>query len=141
RHPRLSILGLLEARLVDADVMVLGGLNEGAWPPTATVDAWLNRPMRAQLGLQPPERRIGLAAHDFVQAACARRVWLTRAQKADGAPTVPSRWLLRLDAVLEGLGLKDRIRPRADQPWLSWVAGLDDDGRPAAPVAMPRPAP
>jgi ATP-dependent helicase/nuclease subunit B len=141
RHPRLSILGLLEARLVDADVMVLGGLNEGVWPPTATVDAWLNRPMRAELGLPPPERRIGLAAHDFVQAACADKVYLTRSQKVDGAPAVPSRWLLRLGAVLDGLGLADSVRPGADEPLLSWIRGLDDNGRPPQPVAMPRPTP
>jgi ATP-dependent helicase/nuclease subunit B len=141
RHPRIAILGLLEARLLDADVMVLGGLNEGVWPPTTTVDAWLNRPMRAELGLQPPERRIGLTAHDFVQAACSPEVYLTRARKADNAPTVPSRWLLRLDALLEGMGLKDRIRPGGGEPWLAWAQGLDDHGGPARPVPMPRPAP
>ena len=32
RHPRLAIWGLVEARLQQADLVVLGGLNEGTWP-------------------------------------------------------------------------------------------------------------
>ncbi|GLK54260.1 ATP-dependent helicase/nuclease subunit B [Methylopila capsulata] len=101
RHPRLRILGPLEARLLHVDHMVLGGLNEGVWPPTPQSDAWINRPLRAQLGLAPPERRIGLSAHDFVQGLGAREVTLTRAAKAGGAPTIPSRWLQRLAAVAD----------------------------------------
>ena len=66
-------MGLLEARLVDADLMVLGGLNEGVWPHLPDTGPWVSRPMRAQLGMTSPERRIGLMAHDFVQAACARK--------------------------------------------------------------------
>lgn len=140
-HPRISIWGLLEARLLTADVMVLGGLNESVWPPTTNVDAWLNRPMRQSLGLQPPERRIGLTAHDFVQAACSPVVYLTRSQKADGAPTVPSRWLLRLRALLDGLRGDDREDVPRHAPWLSWVQGLDGGDPEAAPVPMPRPRP
>ena len=140
-HPRISIWGLLEARLLTADVMVLGGLNESVWPPTTTVDAWLNRPMRQTLGLQPPERRIGLTAHDFVQAACSPVVYLTRSQKADGAPTVPSRWLLRLRALLDGLRGDDPQDMPQREPWLSWVQGLDGGDPEAAPAPMPRPTP
>src|SRR5262249_34609705 len=87
RHPRLAILGPLEARLQHADRMILGGLNEGTWPAEPPVDAWLSRPMRAAFGLPAPERRIGLAAHDFAQAFCAPDVLLTRALKVDGTPT------------------------------------------------------
>ena len=98
-HPRVKILGLLEARLLDADVMLLGGLDETIWPPSGRTDPFLNRPMRAMLGLTPPERRIGQTAHDFVQAMGSRRVVVSRARKRDGAPTVPSRFLQRLRAV------------------------------------------
>ncbi len=73
-HPRLKIFGLLEARLMPADVMLLGGLDEGVWPPQAQSDAFLNRPMRHALGLTPPERRIGQTAHDFVMALGHQRV-------------------------------------------------------------------
>lgn len=136
-HPRLHIWGPLEARLQRADRIILGGLNEGSWPPEPDADPWMSRPMRQDFGLPSPERRIGLAAHDFAQAACAPEVVLSRAVKAEGSPTVPSRWLLRLDAVLQAAGLsKDRLRA----PWLDWFAGLDrpDAIRPHGPPA-PRP--
>jgi len=64
---RVRILGPLEARLTDIDRVVLGGLNEGTWPPETRSDAWLSRPMRHELGLDLPERRIALSAHDFAQ--------------------------------------------------------------------------
>lgn len=109
RHPRVFIWGPLEARLQHADVMILGGLNEGIWPVDANIDPWLNRPMRHALGLEPPERRIGLSAHDFAEGACAGHVYLTRALKQAGTPTVASRWILRLMSLLDGLGKADRI--------------------------------
>ncbi|BBK45033.1 double-strand break repair protein AddB [Allostella vacuolata] len=145
-HPRLHIWGPLEARLQQTDRLILGGLNEGTWPGIARSDPWLNRPMRARLGLPPPERRVGLAAHDFVQAASASEVFLTRAVKVEGTPTVASRWLLRLDTVLEALG---RAMPTAGAPRV-WQQRLDDrdagpDGvpvpRPPRPIAPPRPKP
>ena len=80
--------------------MVLGGLNEGSWPPETRSDPWLSRPMRAKIGLDPPERRIGLAAHDFAQALGAPEVILARAAKIAGAPTVTSRFVQRLAAVV-----------------------------------------
>jgi ATP-dependent helicase/nuclease subunit B len=116
RHPRLTILGLLEARLQHADLVVLGGLNEGVWPPDPQPDPWLSRPMRERFGLPLPERRIGLTAHDFVQAFAAPEIILTRASKTDGQPTVPSRWLTRLDAVLRSAGSSEEFYPPAS-PW------------------------
>ncbi|MDF1722463.1 MAG: double-strand break repair protein AddB [Minwuia sp.] len=104
-HPRIRILGPLEARLQTADLMILGGLNEGTWPAEANVDPWMSRGMRAQFGLPAPERRIGLQAHDFSQLAASGTVVLTRSLKAEGTPTVPSRWLLRLRSVASGAGL------------------------------------
>ncbi|MEQ9518432.1 MAG: double-strand break repair protein AddB [Parvibaculum sp.] len=136
QHPRLSILGPLEARLLSADLMILSGLNEETWPDAAPIDAWLSRPMRAELGLEPPERRIGLSAHDFLQAASAPEVLLTRALKVDGAPTVASRWLLRLDSLLKGLGKTDGLK--ADAKRVAWAEALD---RPVLVKALGAPAP
>ena len=51
--------------------MVLGGLDEGVWPAETRTDPFLSRAMRSEVGLPPPERRLGQAAHDFV----ARRRW------------------------------------------------------------------
>ncbi len=141
RHPRLFIWGLLEARLQQADLMVLGGLNEGVWPPRSDSDPWLSRPMRRDFGLPPPERRIGAAAHDFAQCLGAREVVLTRASRVEGTPTVPSRWLLRLDTVLRAVKLEEKLwhgHAKQGAP-LAWQRLLDDPGGPPAPVSRPRP--
>ncbi|TAL80406.1 MAG: double-strand break repair protein AddB [Beijerinckiaceae bacterium] len=137
-HPRLKIFGLLEARLMDADLMLLGGLDETVWPPESRSDAFLNRPMRAALGLSPPERRIGQTAHDFVAAMGARRVILSRAQKRDGAPTVTSRFVQRLAAV-GGSAFED-CRKRG-QVYLDLARALDRPRVAAAPSARPMPRP
>jgi ATP-dependent helicase/nuclease subunit B len=136
-HPRLFIWGLLEARLQHADRVVLGGLNEGTWPRGAEPDPWLSRPMRQNFGLPPPERRVGIAAHDFAQAMGAREVFLTRATRVEGTPTVPSRWLLRLDAVLAEGGLDERLK--SSYAALAWAEHIDAAERIA--IAPPAPCP
>jgi len=135
-HPRLFVWGLLEARMQQADLVVLGGLNEGSWPPEPAADPWMSRPMRAAFGLPPLEARIGLAAHDFAQAVAAENVVLTRARRVEGAPTVPSRWLLRLDARLAAAG-RSLDRGAAAEA-AAWRDALD---RAAATRPAPAPAP
>lgn len=135
RHPRLFIWGLLEARLQQTELMILSGLNEGTWPATPEPDPWMSRPMRVALGLPPPERRIGLSAHDFSEAFCAPAVALTRATRVEGSPTVASRWLLRLDAVLGA----DRRIPRKME-YLQWFNRLDAPES-VTPVLPPAPKP
>jgi ATP-dependent helicase/nuclease subunit B len=135
-HPRLAIWGTIEARLQRADLMILGGINEGTWPAETDPGPWLSRPMRADFGLPPVEQRIGLMAHDFVQAFCAPEVVITRATRAEGTPTVPSRWLLRLDAVLGALGL-DPLAAGDTAP-VQWAQRLD---QPAATRPLDPPAP
>ena len=102
RDVRAHIYGPLEARLQTVDRLVLGGLNEGTWPPETRSDPWLSRPMRRELGLDPPERRIGLSAHDFAQSLGAREAILSRAAKVAGAPTVASRFVQRIAALAGG---------------------------------------
>jgi ATP-dependent helicase/nuclease subunit B len=99
RDPRIAIWGTLEARLQSVDLLVLGGLDEGVWPAETRTDPFLSRAMRSEVGLPPPERRLGQAAHDFVQGVLSPRVIVTRAEKRSGTPTVESRWLQRLAAV------------------------------------------
>jgi ATP-dependent helicase/nuclease subunit B len=139
RHPRLFIWGLLEARLQQADLVVLGGLNEGTWPATTATDPWLSRPMRQAFGLPPLEQRIGAAAHDFALAWGAREVVMTRATRVEGTPTVPSRWLLRLDTVLRAAGIEPARL--ADAAPLDWQAQLDAPAGPPRPIAPPAPCP
>ncbi|MFI4963995.1 MAG: double-strand break repair protein AddB [Caulobacterales bacterium] len=135
-HPRLRILGAIEARLVRADRLIVAGLEEGVWPRGAQLDPFLSRPMRETLGLPPPERRVGLAAHDFAQAACAPEVILLHAERREGAPSVKSRWLWRLETLAKGAQVT--IPGRRDV--LDWARGLD---APAdyAPARRPAPVP
>lgn len=136
-HPRVAILGLLEARLQRFDVTILGGLNEGVWPPGPTADPWMSRQMRHDFGLPDVDRRIGLAAHDFVQACASPVVVLTRAARVDGTPTVPARWLTRMRHVARQA---DIDFAEADD-WRHWQLWLDRvDPSPLAP-RDPRPAP
>ncbi len=135
-HPRVFIWGLLEARLQTADVIVLGGLTEGVWPQTAESGPWMNRPMRAAVGLPSPEERIGLSAHDFVMASCAAPLAiLSAARRRAGAPAVAARWLVRLEALLGA----DRRLVRHDAA--QWCRLLDRPDGPPMPVSPPAPAP
>ncbi|MFZ2008098.1 MAG: double-strand break repair protein AddB, partial [Stellaceae bacterium] len=138
RHPRLAIWGLVEARLQQADLVVLGGLNEGTWPGSVPADPWMSRQMRAEFGIALPERAIGMAAHDFVQALGAPEVALIRAARQEGAPTVPSRWLLRLEAVLRAVGLEGRLGP---DPEIAAATALSDQPRELRPLPRPEPRP
>lgn len=108
-HPRLQILGQIEARLVKADRFILGGLNECTWPGDPGHDPWMSRPMRSQYGLPLPERSLSLSAHDFSQGFCADEVFITRSEKKDGAVTVPSRYLQRLDSYLKANDIDHNI--------------------------------
>ncbi|UTD30263.1 double-strand break repair protein AddB [Bradyrhizobium sp. WD16] len=135
---RLRIFGPLEARLTTSERVILGGLVEGVWPPEPRIDPWLNRPMRHQLGLDLPERRIGLSAHDFAQLLGAPEVVLTHAAKVGGAPAVASRFLHRLEAVAGEAHFA--VALARGGRYLACAEALD---RPAqvVPIAQPAPRP
>jgi len=135
-HPRLRILGAIEARLTRADILIVAGLEEGVWPKGAPIDPFLSRPMRAKIGLPPPERRVGLAAHDFAQAACAPEVVLLHTERREGAPAIKSRWLWRLETLAKGAGVAIPGRPDV----LAWARALDAAGD-YAPAKRPAPVP
>jgi ATP-dependent helicase/nuclease subunit B len=136
-HPRVFIWGLLEARLQSAEVIVLGGLVEGVWPPLVEPGPWLSRPMRKEIGLPSPEEAVGQSAHDFTQAACAApTVVLSCPRRRDGAPAVPARWLTRLEMFLKGQGMSLPEHPAAD-----WARQLDQPADGAHPVKPPEPRP
>jgi ATP-dependent helicase/nuclease subunit B len=133
----VRILGPLESRLTTSDRVVLGGLAEGTWPPESNTDAWLSRPMRLALGLDLPERRIGLSAHDFAQLLGAREVILSHAAKIAGTPTVPSRFVQRLAAVA---GARWDAATTRGQAYLAFARELDRPER-IAPAPQPAPSP
>jgi ATP-dependent helicase/nuclease subunit B len=131
-HPRVFIWGLLEARLQQADLMILGGLNEGVWPALPKPDPWLAPKIRANLGLPGLEYRIGLSAHDFASALGAPQVLITRARRDSRSPTVASRLWLRLQAMTGGL-VRDKSLERL-------VTAIDNPG-PPKPADRPAPLP
>lgn len=137
---RLQILGPLEARMLEADTVILGGLNEGVWPAHPAPHPVLSPGMRKTIGLSAPERRFGLAAHDFEALAAKPHVILTRAARSEDGPAVQSRWLWRLTTLVRGaLGeaAEDALKP--EHPWLEWARALDASH--AAPTPAKRPAP
>jgi len=141
--PRLQVLGPLEARMLEADLVILGGLNETVWPAAPSIEPFLSYGMRRELGMSLPERRFGLQAHDFAELASNPKVILTRAAKSDSGPAVASRWLWRLSTLAKGAldeGAEAALAP--PKPYLEWARALDfvkaDDVK---PVSAPRPNP
>ncbi len=144
-YPGVAILGTLEARVQSADLVILGGLNEGVWPAAPQPDTWMSRDMRRQIGLPLPERQTGLSAHDFQQAIAAPEVVLSRAVRDGESPTVASRWMIRLTNLLEGLkpdgqGALAAMRERG-QGLLALALALNTPDKMQAPAPRPSPAP
>lgn len=137
-HPRLQILGQLEARLSHADVIILGGLNEGVWPRDPASDSFLSRPMRNDFGLTAMEYQIGLSAHDFSQLCGAKEVYMTRSKMREHAPTNPSRWLVRLQAVMKASHSEKSL---LHHPSLSHWASQIDHSNKEIMIKRPQPKP
>jgi double-strand break repair protein AddB len=144
-NPLISIWGTLEARVQSKDLVILGGLNDGVWPAKTETDMWLNRDMRKQLGLLLPERRIGLSAHDFQQAIAAPNVVISRSARDGDAPSTPSRWVIRLTNLMDGLGDEGKnalatMRDRGSV-WVNIARKLDRPTNIVAPATRPSPMP
>ncbi|CCV09970.1 double-strand break repair protein AddB [Mesorhizobium sp. STM 4661] len=134
----IAIWGALEARLQSVGTLVVGGLNEGVWPRKPESDRFMSRLMKSGIDLEPPERRIGLAAHDFQMAMGASKVVLARSARSGDAPAVPSRWLQR---ILTFIG-KDHaaVLSRRGDELLAWARALDaGEKRDFAPRPQPKP--
>jgi ATP-dependent helicase/nuclease subunit B len=135
-EPRISILGLLEARLMRPDMVILGGLNEGIWPGQPDPGPWLNRPMRETLSMPQPERQIGQTAHDFVQALAVKEVKLVWARRLGNDPAIPSRFVLRLKMLLAGA----KHSEPSGENWVGLAMAMRT-ARNLKPHARPRPLP
>ncbi len=145
-HPLIAFHGPREAREIEADLVIIAGLNEGTWPAASDPDPWLNRKMRKDAGLLLPERQIGLSAHDYQQAVAAPQVILSRALRDAEAETVPARWLNRLCNLMAGLPTRRGPEALADmeargQAWLTLSAALERPETPVKPADRPRPRP
>lgn len=141
-HPRLSILGQIEARMAQADRVILGGLNEGSWPPDTGYDAWMSRPMRTKFGLPSLEQKTTLAAHDFSAALGAKDVFITYAHRKDGQPAMPSRWLQRMETLLTAAKIPAELWPvKRGEQYITWADTLRHMDQSPAPIARPEPKP
>jgi ATP-dependent helicase/nuclease subunit B len=138
-HRTISILGPLEARLLQFDLVILGSMNEGTWPSLGSNDPFLSRAMKIELGLEPPERRIGQAAHDVSMLMGMPEVMLTRSLRVDGVPTVASRWVQRLFAVL-GKDYSAAMKARG-KPYADFAENFDAPAAPPNPCHRPAPRP
>lgn len=132
----LRILGTLEARQTEADVIILAGLNETVWPQAIDEGPWLSNQMRLKLGLPPVQRRLGLSAHDFCLGFSAKEVYLARAEQRDGNATVPSRLWLRLQTVLKQYNFSFA----RSEVLLAMVRALDQ-GAEVKQISPPQPQP
>ncbi len=137
-HPRLNILGQLEARMIDADVIILAGLNEGTWPADAVHDPWMSHYMRGSFGLPGNDQAMSLSAHDFVQGFCHCEVYLTRSVVVGGAPSLPSRWLQKIDIIVKSAGFSQKeYRGHYYQMLLKMSETIDQ----AVMISRPEPRP
>lgn len=141
-HPRIKILGPIEARLTQYDVTIIGEVNEGTWPNQQPADMWMSRNMKKNFGLPLPERQIGVMAADFAHLMNAPQVYLTRAKKVDGNPVNKSRWWLRFETILEAtFGTKENALAFIyDQPYAAWAKCLDRSAK-YQPIKAPEPRP
>lgn len=137
-HPRLKILGPIEARFNQYDVVIIGEVNEGVWPVLPSSDPWMSRPMKKDFGMPLPEKAIGVMAADFCQLMCAPEVYLTRAKRVTGTPMNKSRWLLRLETVLKAYGKE--AETLLDYKYTS-LARLQDTPAVQDKIVVPAPKP
>ena len=138
-HPRLKILGPIEARLPHFDLMIIGEVNEGAWPKALSSDPWMSRPMKKDFGLPLPEKDVGVLALDFCGLFCAKEVVLARAARVESTPMVASRWWLRLKTVLTAMGYKGL--KSVGNPYFSQTALFLEKPKKFQPLPPPNPMP
>lgn len=132
-HPRVQVYGLIEARMSRADLVICGSLHEGSWPASPGTEAMLPPAVLRHLGVPGGEFRIGLSAHDLAAALGAPEVVLSWARRDEAGPVIPSRFVLRVQAMLGGLAAGHR-----DDAAVRLAQALTEP-EPAEPA--PRPAP
>ncbi len=132
-HPRLAIYGLLEARMSRAELVICAGMSEGKWPASPAPDPLLAPAVLRALCIPGADFRIGLAAHDLAAALGAPEVVLSHAMRDAAGPVIPSRFLLRIRAML---GRELERETEAVR-----IARLLDKAAPADPYPQPEPMP
>ncbi len=137
---QIKILGPIEARLTQADITIVGGLNEGCFPLTPETDPWMSRGMKKDFGLPLQEKSIGILAHDFCAMTASGKVYLTRSERVDGAPASCSRWIMRMQTVIEALGGNVEEWQKQAQRYKDWAQKLFEPDK-IYTIAPPSPRP
>ena len=140
-HPRVAIYGLLESRMTRADLVICAGLNEGTWPRIPAPDPLLAPPILRALGVPGADFRIGLAAHDLAGALGAPEVVLSRSARDMDGPTIPSRFLLRVKALLGNLDKKGDLDARYREEQAPQLARALDEAERTPKYERPKPDP
>ena len=137
-YPNIKILSPIEARHIDADLVIIAGVNETVWPRSIPTNPWMSKAMRKELGLSPEEHIISLSAHDFYKLCHMKNVIITYSNYIDGSPSTPSRWIQRIRALAEYLSIENDLKP--DKPFLEWARAIDFSGK-YEPISAPSPVP
>ncbi len=134
-HPRLHILSTMEARLMSYDLTIVVGLCEGEFPAKVS-DDWLGNKIRAEFGLSSGAKKIGISAYDFCNYLANKEVVLLYPKNQNNAPTIKSRFLLKLETVLKLNGWESWLKN--GQQYLQLLV-LDDKKRVNISRANPKP--
>ncbi len=137
---RLCIWAPIEVRLQQPDLVIISDCNEGTWPPQTNTDSWLSQSIRQMLGLPDADQLIGLAAHEFSHLFCTPNVILIRSSRKAGLETVPSRWLIRLEAALKNNNSPTALIDKSDY-WLERANLVDKPEFSPARKHPPSPCP
>ena len=134
----VAIWGLLEARLLSPDLLIMAGLNETIWPSIADQGPFLSRNMAIEAGIEPAEKRIGQAAHDFEMAFGNENLILSYSKNIGTNPAQISRFLQRVFAFIGDEETKKcQIRGNI---WLEQAQAIDFCLTPK-PATRPAPCP
>ena len=93
---RVCVLGTIESRMQNADIIILTGLNEGMFPSLGYENSWLPRDVAKKIGLPSPNRKVSLMALDFMNLSCGGEVYWLRSKQSGGVLTTESRFLSRV---------------------------------------------
>ncbi|MBX9697626.1 MAG: hypothetical protein K2X53_06040, partial [Alphaproteobacteria bacterium] len=137
-HPRAFILGPLEARLLSFDRVILADFNEGRWPRKSGDAVWMNQRMKQDVGIVSDVIQMSQEADDLRALLSMGEVFITRALRVEGSPSVPSRWLLRLQAFLAQKGVQlSSVEHYKEWARSCWHEPLKEGDVPLRPLEKP----
>lgn len=104
-----------EALPLRSDLTIVSGLNEGTWPRTLEMDPWLSLTHAHRFRTAPTKNNRPCGPR-FLPSLLWKRSYPHARRRNQGTPTVPSRWLSRLEIAFD---LHKRNHPAAGGPKIS----------------------